>query len=315
MNEAVFQECLTAWEASTGNQRFWTELALANNYVSGEALRSAFKRKRKALGIVKIRNRTIQQSPIIGVMDFETLPMKIEGYMFSIRDQWIPFDMIAKHSHMLSWAGKVIGDNRVFSDIMTRSEAVNYDSERVTKSARQFVDACDFIIGHNWKGFDGKVLNSELMFHRLPPVEYTAIDTLLLIRQYFKEPSYKLADINQKYGIRNKISNEGLVLWKRCAAGEQSALNEMLYYNEGDILATEDLFYRIHPYVARSLPSFDVFNPSLVRQCICGNTKFAKDGYMYTSNGKFTRSRCTCGAIYKGRKNLLTKKEKAFLAA
>jgi hypothetical protein len=315
MTDEVFNECLSAWQVSTGNQAFWQELANRFEFGSVESIRSAFKRERQARGIVKVQNRTIQQNPVIGVMDFETLPLKIEGYLFGIRDQYITYDMVARDSRILSWAGKVLGDNRVFSDIMTPDEARNYDSHRITKSAKSFVDACDFIIGHNWKGFDGKVLNSELMFHRLAPVDYTAIDTLLLIRHYFREASYKLADINKKYGIRNKISNEGMNLWRRCANGDPDALAEMLFYNEGDILANEDLFYRIAPYVSRSLPNFDIYRSGMKRECVCGNNVFHSEGYMYTTGGKFSRLRCTCGAIYKGRKNLLTKEEKKLLTA
>ena len=315
MNEQVFQKCLTEWEASTGNQAFWQELADEHGFTSVESIRSAFKRERKARGIVKVQNRTIQQNPIIGVMDLETLPMKIEGFLFGLREQYISYDMVAKNSRMLSWAGKIIGDNRVFSDIMTPEEAVDYNSYRVTASAREFINACDFIIGHNWEGYDGKILNTELLHNYIAPVEYKSIDTLLLLRRNFRLPSYKLADVNKQFGIRNKISNEGFSLWKRCAAGKKSALDEMLYYNEGDILATEDLFYRIHPYVSRSLPNFDVYRLGGTKQCMCGNTRFINSGYMYTASGKFNRSVCTCGAIYKGRKNLLTKEEKKFLTS
>lgn len=316
MTDDVFQVCLEQWTSSTGNQAFWQELADRFGFISAESIRSAFKRERIARGIVKVHNRTIQQNPVIGIMDFEALPLKIEGYLFGIRDQYINYDMVARDTRMLSWAGKLAGDNRIFSDIMTPKEAVEYDSYRVTQSARQFVNACDFIIGHNWNSYDGKLLNTELAYNHIAPVDYTAIDTLSLLRKHFRLPSYKLADVNKQFGIRNKLSNEGFSLWKRCANGEQSALAEMLYYNEGDILATEDLFYRIAPYVSKSLPNFDVHRIGMPKQCVCGNQHFQNGTYMYTVGGKFSRLTCTnCGAIYKGRKNLLTKEERRLLAA
>lgn len=313
MDENLFQECLENWKNSAGNSStsFWPNLAAKYNYSSIESLRSEFKRERSKRGIIKTDGRTIQQNPIVGVMDVETLPIRLGGdsaYIWGIRDQYITYDMVEKDSHMLSWAGKYLYNSEIYSDIMNPIEAITYDSKRITSTAMQFINSCDIIIGHNWDYFDGKIINSELMYNELPPVKYRSIDTYKLLKAHFRETSYKLKDINKKYGIRNKVSNEGFELWKKCAKGDKKSLNEMLIYNQGDILSTEDLFWKIQPYVNNALPNFSTYKTEETRVCHCGSDEFLANGYWYTQQAKYNRLRCAeCGSVHRGKKNLLSK--------
>jgi len=311
LDDKKFQECYDNWSVSVGNSTnpYWTQLSKKYK-TTPESLRSWFKRERIKRGISKTEQRTVQQSPVVGIVDLETLPLRLNGYIWGIRDQYITYDMVAQDSHMLSWAGKYMHDSKMYSDIMTSQEAKNYDSFRITNSLQKFVNTCDIVIGHNWNGFDGKILNSELMFHELNPVKYRTIDTYILLRSHFRETSNKLSDVNKKYGIRDKISNEGFSLWKKCAEGEQESLNIMLEYNEGDILATEALFWKIQPYVNNSIPNFGTYQDSLSKSCHCGCKSFKTEGYWYTNQAKYDKYRCeNCGSLHRGKKNLLDKSE------
>ncbi len=311
-NEDFFQECLNAWSNSIGNNTtpIWKDISEKYGLPDSERLRDLFRKERVARGILKTNHRTVQQNPRVAIIDLETLPLKIEGYLWGIRDQYLSYDMVAQDSHMLSWSAKYLNSSQVFHDIMTPEEAIKYDSLRVTNSLMEFINNCDIVIGHNWNGFDGKILNSELMFHYLPPVKYRSIDTYTLLKNNFRETSYKLADINKKYGIRDKISNEGMRLWVKCANGEQEALDTMLDYNDGDIFSTEELFWRIQPYVNNSVPNFGTYQDGLSKACNCGCTEFKADGEWYTQQAKFERFRCSnCGAVHRGKRNLLSKEE------
>jgi hypothetical protein len=316
ITEEMFQESLDYWKNSKGNSStsFWP--MLADKYgMTSDALRSMFKRERAKRGIKKTEQRTVQQQPRVGVMDIETLPIEIRGLLWGVRDQWISPDMVANDSSLLSWAGKRLGSTEISSDIMTPKEAKAYNSKRVVKSAMDFINTLDIVIGFNWKNFDGKVLNTELAQHRLPPVKYRDLDLYNVLRTNFRMTSNKLSFVNQKFGIREKQPNEGMGLWEKCAQGNKEALAEMLHYNEVDVFATEELFYYIAPYANNSIPNFGTYQEDTnVQMCHCGSYDFKNDGVWFTNHAKFDRYRCVnCGAVHRGKKNLLKKDKTAGL--
>jgi hypothetical protein len=203
------------------------------------------------------------------------------------------------------------GESKIHSDILTSKEAKNYNSKRVATSLRDFVDTCDIVVGYNWKWFDGKILTTEMTLHGLAPVSYRVIDVYQLLSSHYRLSSYKLAFSTRKFGIREKIPNEGFPLWRRCAAGEQDALDEMIFYNQGDIISTADLFWTIQPYVNNSMASFAAYNDEKTMSCNCGSVEFVKQKkFWHTQNSRFDMYRCKgCGALHRGKRNLLSKEK------
>lgn len=311
-NESGFQEIHSLWESSNGNSTTPIWVTLSEKYGdTTEAIKSWFKREKNKRGIKKLSNRTMQQSPVVGIFDVETLPLKIEGHLWAIHDQYIPHTMIKDSWRMLGWAGKYLNQPKVYSEVMTPKEAVNRNSKRVVETARQFLDTLDIVIWHNGTDFDAKVVNSELAFYRLEPLHYRGIDTLQIIRSTFKLPSYKLDYVNNYFGITRKIHNDGQILWDRCLRGDKKALEEMEIYNQGDIVSNEDLFWTIQPY-AKGLPNFSTYKTELNQKiCNCGG-KYTQDKnhpYWYTNLSKFERFVCnSCGSVSRGRKTLLDKR-------
>lgn len=310
-NESVFQEILSAWESSNGNSTtpIWKELSQKYGDTS-EAIKSWFKRERNKRNLSKNSGRTMQQKPVIGIFDVETLPLKIEGHLWAIHDQYIPHTMIKDSWRMLGWAGKYLTDSKVYSQVMTPKEALARDSQRVVQTARDFLDSLDIVIWHNGTEFDAKIMNSELAYYRMAPLHYRGIDTLQIIRSTFKLPSYKLDYVNDYFGISRKIHNDGQVLWDKCLKGDKKSLEEMKIYNQGDIVANEDLFWTIQPY-AKGLPNFSTYKTELKEKtCNCGG-KYIQDKahpYWYTNLSKFERFVCSnCGSVSRGRKTLLSK--------
>jgi len=109
--------------------------------------------------------------------------------------------------------------------------------------------------------------------------------------------------LNEQLGVRTKIENDGFPLWKACSDGNKHALDVMLEYNEGDILATEDLFYKLRPYV-RNL-NVALYNEETAHQCpVCGSENLQIDGWYYTPAGKWESIRCmNCGALVRSKWN------------
>jgi len=320
--ENFLEECEKVKKESGGKKPIWEALLQVAKdkynltFKDKEDLRDKVRKfERKVMGENKydIEYRTqkdYSNTPRIAVMDLETLPGI--GFFFQLFDINIGVDQIIKDTCMLGWSGKFLNEPEMYSDFMTSEESIIRDTERISKSCWNFISKSDYIIGHNFAGFDAKYINTEFLKHNLPPLKYGVVDTLSVAKQNMRFDSNKLSFINKKLGIREKISNEGFPLWSKCSDGDKESLEIMQNYCEGDILATEDLFYRLRPYVKN-------FNVSLYNnldnamQCpVCGSTNLNIEGYYYTGNsGKYESVRCLdCKCISRKKQNLLGKEKK-----
>jgi hypothetical protein len=83
-------------------------------------------------------------------------------------------------------------------------------------------------------------------------------------------------------------------------------------YNKHDVLALEELYYKLAPW-DKSI-NFDVYHDGLEQKCSCGSTDFKLNGYAYTSLGKYQRYVCkSCGRECRGRVNLLSTEKRESL--
>jgi hypothetical protein len=315
MNTEIYRAIFPHYSSGTIN---WEEQRQKFGYNSKEQLRSQFRRERKRRGDpARMLDDGVANSdrvldlPKIGVMDIESLPGK--KYFWSLWEENGSPTQVIEDVCLLSWAAKFIDDDTMYSDIMTPKEALSRNPERVALSAYEFLSKCEIVIGHNWKGYDGKMLNTFfLMYAR--PVKYRTVDTLEVAKSTFKFSSNSMKFINDKLGIRNKIENEGFPLWDKCSNGDQEALNTMLDYNCGDILSTESLFWRLQPFIS-NLPNFQTYRMGdEERGCHCGSYDIKKVGNWYTNLAVYEKLRCNdCGALMRGKKNLLDKEKRETL--
>lgn len=288
----------------------WGQLA-RQFFTSKENVRAAY---RRAVGAKHTAYKAVNpihfiaNSPRVAVLDIETLPMIC--FSWGLFDQNISIEQVIADSCMLSWAGKYLNGSEISSDVMTPDEARERDTKRITKSIWDFLHKADVVIGHNYSGFDVKYINTMFLKHGLPPLKYIIVDTLAVAKQNFRFASNKMKYINDQLGIRNKVDNDGFPLWKACSEGNKDALDTMLEYNEGDIGATEELFYRLRPYVR----NFNValYNEVESEQCpVCGSEKLHEEGRYYTPAGMWVSVRCSdCQCLSRRKQNLLTIEKK-----
>jgi hypothetical protein len=308
MDKTVFDTCFAKWNDGL-EDKTWDELAKQFYFESGEKLRDKFRKECKKQGISKKGNniyKSNNESPRIIVCDIESLPG--EGYFWSIWEQNIGLEQIISDVCLLSWAGKFLNEPEIYSDILQPKEAIKKDTKRIVKSCWDFLSQADAVIGHNFSQYDEKLINTEFLQYDLPPLKFITIDTLIISKQNFKFSSNKLKFINDKLGIRNKIDNDGFPLWKECHKGNPEALKIMLEYNEGDIIATEELFYKLRPYIRNF--NMSLYNDITELQCpVCGSTNLKVENYYYTGNaGKYESVRCLdCKCISRKKNNLLSK--------
>jgi DNA polymerase III epsilon subunit-like protein len=304
-----------------GLPMLWSEWFEKEGYISANAMRNQFRRERIVRGDAARINDDIQAAilmedrlldlPKIGVMDIEILPgIK---YFWSYWDDITTSEKVIHEYCFLSWAGKYLDDDQMHSDILTPEEVAERDPSRIVQSAYEFLEKCEIIIGHNWRSYDGKILNTYFLKHKKPVIRPRQVDTLEVAKSNFRFPSNKLKDINKELGIRDKVDNEGFPLWVRCSIGDENALSEMLNYNIGDILSTEELFWTFQPYI-HNLPNFQTYRGEEDKGCHCGSYNLKQEGTWVTNTARYEKFRCLdCGALMRGKKNLLDKEQRGSL--
>lgn len=250
--------------------------------------------------------------PKVGLFDVETLPL--EGFAWQMYNWNFSPDQIINGTGFLSWAGKFLNESEMYSDILTPAEALVKDDERITKSCWEFLAQCDVVVGHNLMDFDAKVANTFFLKHGLPPLKYIMVDTLRIARKFFKFDSNKMGVLNRQLGLTEKMENEGFPLWRSCREGDQDALDRMIAYNRQDVLALEDLFYKLRPYAPHQF-NVALFNEIEKQMCpVCGSDRLEIIGNYYTPAGVWDSFRCqNCTAISRGKENKLEKDKRKSL--
>jgi hypothetical protein len=317
MRDDIFEDCKQYWLEADGNP-FWQMLADKHDYSSKEAIRKDFGREchRKGISRDESNERSIKiDVPVgvrVGVVDVETLP--IIAPVFGIWDVNINPMHILKESCLLSWAGKFILSDNVYSDVLTGEEAIARDSKRITNSLAEFLEQCDIVVGQNFRNYDSKVINTEFLLHGIHPIRYRMIDTLEVLKNNFRFVSNKMLYVNKRLDISEKIDNDGMPLWIKCNDGDEESLEKMLAYNVGDIVSSEDLFWRVQPFI-NNMPHLSAYNTDLKEMsCACGSTKIEEVGLWTTNSAIYKKYRCkSCHALMRGRENLMPKSKRMLM--
>ena len=263
--------------------------------------------------------------PKVLVFDIETSP--IISYTWALFDQNIGLNQIVQDWNVLSWSAKwlesedetvVYGPHRKIMYEDLRASRDVHNDKNLLKGIRKLLDEADVVITQNGVAFDSKKLNARFLLNKIPkPSSYKHIDTLKIAKSVFKFTSNKLEYMTDKlctkYKKITKRKYAGFELWKECLKGNLDAWKEMEVYNKHDVLSLEELYYKLIPWDTTSV-NFNLYHDGIETVCKCGSRDYKRNGYAYTSTGKFTRYKClSCGSETRDRKNLLTPEKKEFL--
>lgn len=254
--------------------------------------------------------------PRVLLFDIETAPML--GYVWGLWDQNIALNQIKQEWFVLSWSAKWLDDppNKIMYMDSRKNKNIEDDS-RLLKGIWKLLDEADAVITQNGKSFDQKKLNARFIMNGMPkPSSFKHIDTLRLAKKHFAFTSNKLEymtdKLNKKYKKLKHEEFSGFSLWSQCLAGNQDAWKAMEKYNKYDVLSLEELYYTLAPW--DDSVNFDVYREGHTHTCSCGSTSFTKNGFAFTSTGKYQRHICNdCGKESRDKVNLLSKEKRASL--
>lgn len=298
--------------------RSWNSTTEAANFfgVDESSIRKAAKKEKKSRGSYWSKykvpnlfntNEDDLKFPKILVFDIETAPLM--AFIWRLKTDYVSPAMLEKSNWwVISWSAKWLFDHNVMHDVVSPEEAKEEDDSRVVQTLWDLIDEADIVISHNGINFDHKVLNMRWLLNDIhPPAHYRVIDTLRACRGLFSFPSFKLDFITKQLGIESKLDHEGFNMWRKCLKGNKEALNNMVQYNDQDVIALEGLYLIIRPWI-KNHPNLGIFMESETPVCrVCGSENLTvMEGHDYTTNlSRYETLRCECTAINKRRASKL----------
>lgn len=258
----------------------------------------------------------MSKGPKVLVFDIETKP--ILARVWGLYDQNIGLNQIVEDWSVIAWAAKWLGDppSKVMYQDLRKNKDYTKD-KKLVKAIWKLLDEADIVVTQNGKKFDSRKLNDRFSVHGLqPPSSYKHIDTRQIGKKHFGFISHSLEYMAERLGLKNRKLTKrkfvGMDLWNECLNGNQEAWREMEKYNKADVLTTEELYKRLMPW--DNSINFALYYDQPLQICSCGSKKFKRNGYAYTSVGKFQRYKCTkCGAEAKGSTNEFDKEKRKSL--
>lgn len=234
--------------------------------------------------------------PRILVVDIETKLIDVRA--FGIRDQYLDIKQIvdiprsARTIHCIGY--KWLGERKV----AVLSEWEHGYSEMI-RHIRDRLDEADATLGFNHINFDMKKMRGQIALEGIDDIKPpTNIDIFKTVRQ-MGFPSSKLDYIAQAFGIGRKVKHPGYEMWNDCLNGCPKAQRKMAKYCAGDVRLTEEVYYRLLPYITDH-PHLRDRSGNNCPKC---EAPMTSQGWKRTKHFKVQSLKCTgCGSWSQGKR-------------
>lgn len=195
--------------------------------------------------------------------------------------------------------------------VLFSAEWQDHGQEGMLRDAWHAYDEADVIVGHNVRSFDTRHLNTGWRDLGLtPPSPFKTVDTLTAARRVFGDESMQLVALTSRLGIATKTDKYDVTTARAAVAGDVKAQRKLTAYNKGDIIASEELYLRLLPWI-QGHPHHALYGLDDDACCSrCGKKDtLERRGYATTNVGKYRQFQCKverggCGGWSRGKKNL-----------
>ena len=180
------------------------------------------------------------------MLDIETTPLQV--YTWGLWDQNIGINQIIKHTEMMCFGAKWLGQKKV-----TFKSAHQHGKQEMLETLHKMMDEADILIGWNSASFDHKHIRREFLEAGMePPSPVKDLDLMSVVKANFLFPSNKLDYVAQKLGVGAKVKHSGFELWIDCMDGKASAWKEMRKYQIQDVELLDKLYNVLLPWLPGS---------------------------------------------------------------
>jgi len=171
------------------------------------------------------------------VLYFDIETALVKATVFDSGRQWVHWKNIESDPFILCWAATWMHkkNGKVLSDCITPESVLQYDDREVLKPLLALMDEADYIVGHNMRPFDWRMVSGRFYVHGwIAPHDAKIVDTLSLSRRRFRVISHSLDAWLKRKGYDGKDEMERRD-WEECIRGEQKALDKMVRYCRKDV--------------------------------------------------------------------------------
>jgi hypothetical protein len=250
-------------------------------------------------------------------LDVET--SLIDAKVFRPGQQFIPAGQTTSYTKLLTVAGGTMYDLYTRGDKGIWSFSNHHDTMRfaqdplddtfVLERLWDILDKADVIVAHNASFDRGWILGRFVQLGWKMPSKFSVVCSYRGLTNY-NFTSKKLDRLSRQLLGTSKIDTT-VDLWMRCSLGDESAFEEMLAYNIGDIY---DTLFKVYMRTCQYYPDYavDLVNYALeTPQCKVTGDLLEENG-VWTSrkngNQYNTYINPVLGIVYKDRYNIRSKK-------
>lgn len=242
------------------------------------------------------------------IFDLETAPSL--AHVWRYWQENVSAKQIKEHPFIMSFAAKWLGEKEVFYEEQRTS-----DDRLLVEKLVYYLDQADLVVAHNGAKFDLPKIKGRALVHGIKPFSpVRIIDTLKVARKNFGFGSNSLEYLSTILDCQVKKQSHkkfpGFELWKECMKGNEEAWAEMKEYNIDDVLALEEIYIKMRPWIDNH-PNVVIDGEIDQAVCTsCGSVDIQWRGYAYTNTAKYHRFQCnSCGSWGRSRYTLLKKNE------
>jgi uncharacterized protein YprB with RNaseH-like and TPR domain len=205
------------------------------------------RRWKSILGVTEKPIEVSQRKVLI--YDIET--SRAEAKVFWTGKQFVSYKQIKKEPKIISISYKWLGEDEIYSLTWDQDQC----DRKMVETFLEVYNSADMVIGYNNDNFDNRWLNAQAIKYNLDVnVFVKSLDLYKQEKRLARFLSYSMDYSARALGVEFKQSHEGIVMWDMIEDGtpeqQKEYLQKMVDYNVGDIVTTEELYFRLMKYLA-----------------------------------------------------------------
>jgi len=183
----------------------------------------------------------------------------------------------------------------------------HFNDGPLLKEFSKIYTEADLTVAHFGSVFDRRFVQGRLMINKLPAIPFTRMrDTCMIARSVANYSSNRLKNLGTTLSLNNKKEEKGEgwpKWWFGAMQGDMGSIKKMAHYCKRDVLATEELYYRLLPFDnAHPRMHFSKIPEDRDPCPVCGGANQQR-GVAFANNKRYYRYQCSkCGKWSRGKK-------------